>query len=30
LCDALESKLAQAESASAQLLSAAIHHLLSI
>ena len=28
LCDALEAKLTQAESASSQLLSAAIHHLL--
>lgn len=29
LCDALEAKLTQAESASTQLLSAAVHHLLS-
>ncbi|MFY8201955.1 MAG: restriction endonuclease subunit S, partial [Pirellula staleyi] len=28
LCDALEAKLTQAESASTQLLSAAVHHLL--
>ena len=28
LCDALDSKLAQAESASTQLLSAAVHRLL--
>ena len=28
LCDALEDKLDQAESASTQLLSAAVHHLL--
>lgn len=28
MCDALESKLTQAESASTQLLSAAVHHLL--
>jgi hypothetical protein len=28
LCDTLEAKLTQAESASTQLLSAAVHHLL--
>ena len=28
LCDALEAKLTQAESASTQLVSAAVHHLL--
>ena len=28
LCDALEAKLTQAESASTQLLAAAVHHLL--
>ena len=28
LCDGLEAKLTQAESASTQLLSAAVHHLL--
>ena len=28
LCDALEAKLTQAESASTQLLSAAVHHLI--
>ena len=30
LCDALEAKLTQAESASTQLLSAAVHHLLNV
>ena len=30
LCDALEAKLTQAESASTQLLSAAVHHLLTL